>query len=354
MSYIGRQPQIGNFQICDAISTVNNQAAYTMQVGSVNVIPETAQNMIVSLNGVIQKPNSSYTVAGAVITFSSALVTGDVINFIQILGSVLDLGTPSDDTVTAVKLSSNSVTTAKINNDAVTVDKLNLISTGSVPSLEAKGTSGVTEGYIQLNCAENTHGIKIKSPPHSASASYTLTMPNNDGDANQVLTTNGSGVLSFTTPTVGGITVADQFRMTANNATDADITSNIERIDTAGQGGITGNQMSVSSGIFTFPLTGIYLVKFNCSLLVDGTGGNAFRIKVTTDNSNYTTIAVAGLGLGVDQDTAAEINSLIDVTNTTNVKVKFNFSNFSGSNTYARGNTTQNKTFFTFIRLGDT
>ena len=36
MSYIGRQPQIGNFQICDAISTVNNQAAYTMQVGSVN------------------------------------------------------------------------------------------------------------------------------------------------------------------------------------------------------------------------------------------------------------------------------------------------------------------------------
>ena len=103
MSYIGRQPQIGNFQICDAISTVNNQAAYTMQVGSVNVIPETAQNMIVSLNGVIQKPNSSYTVAGAVITFSSALVTGDVINFIQILGSVLDLGTPSDSTVTNAK-----------------------------------------------------------------------------------------------------------------------------------------------------------------------------------------------------------------------------------------------------------
>ena len=101
MSYIGRTPTVGNFQICDAISVVNNQAAYTMQVGSVNVLPETANHMIVSLNGVIQKPNSSYTIAGAVITFSSALVTGDVINFIQILGSVLDLGVPSDDTVTA-------------------------------------------------------------------------------------------------------------------------------------------------------------------------------------------------------------------------------------------------------------
>ena len=103
----------------------------------------------------------------------------------------------TDGIITTAKIVDANITTAKITNDAVTVDKLNLISTGSVPSLEAKGTSGVTEGYIQLNCAENTHGIKIKSPPHSASASYTLTMPNNDGDANQFLQTNGSGVLSF-------------------------------------------------------------------------------------------------------------------------------------------------------------
>ena len=37
MSYIGREPQIGNFQVCDAISVVNGQAAYTMQVDSTNV-----------------------------------------------------------------------------------------------------------------------------------------------------------------------------------------------------------------------------------------------------------------------------------------------------------------------------
>ena len=102
-----------------------------------------------------------------------------------------------DNSITSAKIVDDAVITAKVNNDAVTVDKLNLISTGSVPSLEAKGTSGVTEGYIQLNCAENSHGIKLKSPPHSAGASYTLTFPNNDGDANQFLQTNGSGVLSF-------------------------------------------------------------------------------------------------------------------------------------------------------------
>ena len=89
-------------------------------------------------------------------------------------------------------------TALTIANDAVTEAKLNLISTASVPSLEAKGTSGVTDGYIQLNCAENSHGIKLKSPPHSANADYTLTFPNDDGAANQKLTTDGSGVLTWT------------------------------------------------------------------------------------------------------------------------------------------------------------
>ncbi len=104
MAYIGREPQVGNFQVCDAISVVNGQAAYTMQVSSVNVSPETANHMLVSLNGVLQAPGSSYTVSGSTITFASNLVTGDVIDFIHILGSVLDLGVPSDSTVSLAKL----------------------------------------------------------------------------------------------------------------------------------------------------------------------------------------------------------------------------------------------------------
>ena len=82
-------------------------------------------------------------------------------------------------------------------NDSVTVAHLNLISTSSVPSLEAKGDGSSQDGYIQLNCSQNSHGIKLKSPPHSANASYTLTFPNDDGSANQYLQTNGSGVLSW-------------------------------------------------------------------------------------------------------------------------------------------------------------
>ena len=105
MAYIGRQPTVGNFRICDAISVVDGQAAYTMQVGAVNVVPESHNNMIVSLNGVIQKPGSSFTVSSSTMTFSSNLSTGDVIDFIQILGGVANIGTPSDSTVSLAKLS---------------------------------------------------------------------------------------------------------------------------------------------------------------------------------------------------------------------------------------------------------
>ena len=108
MAYIGKQPVVGNFQVCDAISVVNGQAAYTMQVASANVEPENANHMLVSLNGVLQKPGSSFTIAGAVITFASNLATGDVIDFIILLGNVLDIGTPSDGTVTEPKLAANT------------------------------------------------------------------------------------------------------------------------------------------------------------------------------------------------------------------------------------------------------
>ena len=60
-----------------------------------------------------------------------------------------------------------------------------------------KGNATKGAGQFKLNCENNSHGITIKGPPHSASASYTLTLPNNDGDANQVLKTDGSGQLSW-------------------------------------------------------------------------------------------------------------------------------------------------------------
>ena len=119
MAYIGKQPIVGNFQVCDAISVVNGQAAYTMQVASTNVNPESANHMLVSLNGVLQKPGSSFTISGSTITFASNLVTNDVIDFIILLGDVLNIGTPSDDAVKTASLQANAVTGAKLNTDVI-------------------------------------------------------------------------------------------------------------------------------------------------------------------------------------------------------------------------------------------
>ena len=54
-------------------------------------------------------------------------------------------------------------------------------------------------GSITLNCENNSHGVTIRGPAHSANATYTLTLPVNDGDANQFLQTDGSGVTSWQT-----------------------------------------------------------------------------------------------------------------------------------------------------------
>lgn len=67
--------------------------------------------------------------------------------------------------------------------------------TKNIPVVTGDATNG--SGQITLNCENNSHGVKIKGPPHSAAANYTLTLPNDTGTSNQVLTTNGSGVLTW-------------------------------------------------------------------------------------------------------------------------------------------------------------
>ena len=87
-----------------------------------------------------------------------------------------------------------------ITTDAAELNRLDGVTSGVQAQLDApvaKGDGSSQDGFIQLNCSQNSHGIKLKSPPHSANASYTLTFPNDDGDANQYLKTDGSGGLDW-------------------------------------------------------------------------------------------------------------------------------------------------------------
>ena len=82
--------------------------------------------------------------------------------------------------------------------------------TGAVVFKGVSGNGGNGAGRFKLNCENNSHGITIQGPPHSAAANYTLTLPNDDGSSGQALITDGSGVLSFSTiSSVGGSTGVD-------------------------------------------------------------------------------------------------------------------------------------------------
>jgi hypothetical protein len=74
--------------------------------------------------------------------------------------------------------------------------------------IEVRGDGSSQDAAIKLNCSQNSHGVKIQSPPHSANASYTLTLPNDTGSANQVLKTDGSGNLDWVDQSSGSSGVA--------------------------------------------------------------------------------------------------------------------------------------------------
>jgi len=155
-----------------------------------------------------------------------------------------------------------------------------------------------------------------------------------------------------------GISMADQWRLTTTFQGDANpIASNLERVDTNGQGYI-GSAMTQSSGIFTFPSTGVYEVKFNADCYYNGNSRYMTGyIYGTTDNSNYNLLSANRLFIQ-QTDSQSTSNSLItstffDVTSTSNCKVKFRVET-EDNGAYCYGNTDESSTYMTFIRLGDT
>ena len=90
--------------------------------------------------------------------------------------------------------------------------------TGKVVFKGVTGNGGNGAGRFVLNCEQNSHGITIQGPPHSAGANYTLTLPNTDGNADQVLKTNGSGVLDWVDQSSGVTSQSTTFTGSAGTA----------------------------------------------------------------------------------------------------------------------------------------
>ena len=109
MAYIGPEPKLGrNREVDDISSSFNGSTtAFTLQVGGANVSPGSANSLLLNLGGVMQNPNTDYTVSASTLTFTTAPASG--LSFWALaLGQGIDedISTPSDASVTAAKLAS--------------------------------------------------------------------------------------------------------------------------------------------------------------------------------------------------------------------------------------------------------
>jgi len=154
MAYIGPEPKLGRNREVDDISSGFNGSttAFNLAVSGSNVSPGTANDIIVSLGGVIQNPSTDYTIAGSTLTFTTAPASG-LSFFAVVLGQSIDSSvvTPADGSVTGTKLSSplDLVDNQKIRFG--TGNDLEIFHSGSNSMIKDTGTGGLNLATSRLN-----------------------------------------------------------------------------------------------------------------------------------------------------------------------------------------------------------
>ena len=167
-----------------------------------------------------------------------------------------------------------------------------------------KGDGSSQDGKIILNCSQNSHGVGIQAPPHSANANYTLILPNNTGSNAQVLTTNGSGVLAWANdqvitgfPTITGATPS------------ALVTSAVTSVVIAGTNFLTGCTVElVNSTTGAILLPGSFVInsstQITASLNISVNGSYFVRIENTSGLAGRSSSALITVSTGPQWQTA--------------------------------------------------
>ena len=275
MPYLGKSPNHGNFteltDVSGSFDGSTTQFALTSRIGGVAITPVIEAAVLISINGVIQEPTTDYTVSGTNITFTSAPASTDSF-FGTVMGFQLDVGTPSDSTVTPAKM---NITSALV---PATADGAALGST----SAEWSDLFLADGGIIKLGSDQDvtlTHvadtGILLNS-----------TMQLQFNDSSQYINAPSNAILD--------INATDEVEV---NATLMDVNANLDV-----SGTYTGGGTMTTGGNIVIPDAGNIGSASDTNALSISSGG-VVAVTATTANTSATdgALTVAG-GAGVAAD----------------------------------------------------
>ena len=293
MAYVGTPIEVGN-QFSSLVGKRFSGDASTTAF-TLDVRANSALDIEVFVENVRQDPNSAYTVDGTNLTFTAAPPSGT--NNIYVVHQA--------PTVASVSPTAGSVTASSFDNSVIS-------------------------GHTALAATPaSTDEFLISDAGTIKRIDYSLLTP---------------------------ISMVDQFRLTAQLQANADpISSNLERVDDATFSKI-GTGMSLSSGVYTFPVTGLYLVGCHAEFQISQDIGAEVQTFVSSDSgSNFDIVAVA---MGGEQSSSfahftSYSSTYVNVTDASTFRVKFKADGFASTDTRLRGDTGYNMTSFDFIRLGD-
>ena len=272
VGYIGATPQIGGYHKLDQITT-NGSASYTMQLNSGNFVPESANHLIVSVNGVIQAPTDSFTVSGSTITFASSLSASDTIDFIMALGNTLDIGTPSDGTISASKLATTSITGQTAETSANDSDIL-LIYDDSATALRKMTRANFLSGVGGDNTPSFKAQVSSNLGPFSANTWTDISF-----NTEQYDTDNAFNGTTYTIPETGKYFFAVQLRF-QNVPVDRQVQV---KIDGASQNAIASQGTESAD-------TTVSIQALGFSVLLDHNQGNNLKVQIFINGSNSMTV----------------------------------------------------------------
>jgi hypothetical protein len=260
------------------------------------------------------------------------LVTDDVINEIRVFGDVLNIGTPSDSTVTNAKT--------------------NFVSTSSAAGLSIKG-DGTTDGTVQLNCSQNSHGVKIASPAHSAGQSYTIKLPTENIAADKIMKvasitgsgTSAVGQMSFVDAPADfvGFKAFASANQTISGSTSTQVTFGGELFDVGS---------NFASNAFTAPSDGKYL--FFTQISVGALGNTSADVKFSHTVAGGSTFTGSATRMGPmdtsSRDGALGLTTILDMTQNSTVTVFIYL--FSGKTLYGNSTGGNSGTIFGGFKIG--